>query len=48
MRRPPAPIKTGEIRQKTTQKNARELLLLPDVIVPDMVVVCVISIIIAV
>lgn len=29
----------GEYRQKSTKKNARELLLLSDVMVPDMVVI---------
>lgn len=48
MRRPPAPIKAVENRQNTTQKNARELLLLPDVIVPDMVVIFDMSIIVVV
>ena len=36
----------GEYRQKSTKKNARELLLLSDVMVPDMVVICDIGIII--
>lgn len=35
----------GEYRQKSTKKNARELLL-SDVMVPDMVVICDIGIII--
>lgn len=37
-----------EIRQKLTYKNVRELLLLPDVIVPDMVIICVIGIIVGI
>lgn len=38
----------GEYRQKSTKKNARELLLLSDVMVPDMVIICVIGIIIGI
>ena len=34
------------IHKKSTKKNARELLLLSDVMVPDMVVICDIGIII--
>ena len=46
-RRASAPITIKEIRQKLTQKNARELLL-PDVIDQDMVVICAIGIIIGI
>lgn len=45
-KRASAPMTIGEYRQKSTKKNARELLLLSDVMVPDMVVICDIGIII--